>query len=329
MSPEWLPKERIRRKPILQQLQTIKKKRNRGKNWSYRDCCILIENYSEFHSIIIGSFKGIGAGAAKDAKRMKATAWDDLLNKFLADKPDDPRELIEIQNQVSNLRQKVRDYAKAKKWNLTGGGPPPEEPPSFILKLFEIVHGSSGDSLCGINSGMDSGSGLAGMDSVSGLAGMDSGSSLAVRREPTSDVDICSVSPTDSPLMEQLSSEDSASSSRHIAGRKTWVLKPPFTNYSRRSGNEAYREKAELIKQQVKLVKEHRELIAEQKVKTRLEIGLLKAQYAERGLPLPPEEAETPSRNLLNDSDEDLLDMERMASGEIPTPTRILRMNEY
>ncbi len=133
--------------------QTIKIRKHRSPAWAISDSGMLLEAYESRHRIIIGSFNSIGL----DGKAIKAKAWRDVLTDFLAQNPIVVRMSTEIQVRIKNMMAEVRTHARNIKYHKTGGGPPPPPVPSYIDRLYNIAHGDDGDSLLGIQSGMDSG----------------------------------------------------------------------------------------------------------------------------------------------------------------------------
>ncbi len=88
---------------------------------------------------------------------------------------------------------------------------------------------------------------------------------------------------------------------------------------------------------QLELIKEHRKLIQEQRVKNKLEVEYLKQKFNQKGFPIPPDDVETPSRGLLNDSNDSNENpvisplLCSMTSGPMSSPytCRELRRHEY
>lgn len=135
-------------------------RKERSKNWTTKDECLLVELYEKYHDVIIGKFSGPGQGQGNSAKK-KEDAWKSLADEYNVSPVDHKRDLEEIITKIGNLKNLVRKYAtELKKWK-TGGGPKPKDPPSSILKMYDIVFGSTGDSLVGIGSGVESGGGTA------------------------------------------------------------------------------------------------------------------------------------------------------------------------
>ncbi len=319
-------------------------KKKRSFNWSDKDSCVLVEYYAEIHQTICGSFHGIGAGAITGARQMKAKAWTELLKRFTVQNPDKHRTLDEIKNRITNIKDKVRLYAKAVKFNLTGGGPKPEVPPAYVEKMYHIVYGSSGDSVDGIKSRVESGAHSA--ESI-----MEDETAAAAKR--IDDILTTSDDAQGEQANETFPHERNASSEtspnefppavpqqeKPRSGVKRFRYSSAGSSMGFHFQQEflLQRQQAKLVEKQLLLVQEHRNLIAKQDYKTDLGILLVSQQLKERGIQ-PPQpnyatEVETPSR-LLNQSlgDDSVFGDSRalnLLNSNIPTGSRVLEPINY
>lgn len=113
-------------------------------NFSLKDSCILVTNYRNYHKCVIGRFSGC------KSREIKRKAWISLHSDFLKDAPDVvDRSVDNVKDRIENIKSLARKYAAALKYHETGGGPPPTTPPAFVIEMYEIVHGETGDSLRG------------------------------------------------------------------------------------------------------------------------------------------------------------------------------------
>lgn len=131
-------------------------KKKRSPNWSTKDSCLLVEIYERYHEIIVGQFQGRVL-----TKKKKDEAWKKMEDEFNGSPIDFKRSLEEIKSRIENMKKLARELATAMRKYETGGGPKPKDPESFIQKMYDIIFGTSGDSLVGIGSGMESGAGTA------------------------------------------------------------------------------------------------------------------------------------------------------------------------
>lgn len=129
-------------------------RKKRSRNWTTKDANLLVEVYESFHPTIIGKL------TKRLTAKMKEEAWTDLTKDFNS-LVDAKRDIDEIKYKISNTKNDTRKYATALCRRKTGGGPKPPDPDAPIAKMYEIIYGSSGDSLAGIGSGMESGAGTA------------------------------------------------------------------------------------------------------------------------------------------------------------------------
>ena len=80
------------------------------------------------------------------------------MQRYNASNVDVKRDLKSIQDRIKNCKDQARKFGSKVRLNKTGGGPAPSEEPVFIMKMFDIISGRSGDSVRGIGSGIESSS---------------------------------------------------------------------------------------------------------------------------------------------------------------------------
>ncbi|XP_065640649.1 uncharacterized protein LOC136073188 [Hydra vulgaris] len=142
-------------------------KKPRNANWSKKDACILVELYEPYHAVIVGAF------SSTTNVTSKSESWQKLHLKFNNAGVDDKRSETEIQNKISNIKDDTRKYGALIRKHKTGGGPPVNEAPLFVQKMFDIMFGSTGDSLIGIQSGVESGTGTSNLQPINLNSGND------------------------------------------------------------------------------------------------------------------------------------------------------------
>ena len=80
------------------------------------------------------------------------------MQQYNASNVDVKRDLKSIQDRIKNCKDQAGKFGSKVRLNKTGGGPAPSEEPVFIMKMFDIISGRSGDSVRGIGSGIESSS---------------------------------------------------------------------------------------------------------------------------------------------------------------------------
>ena len=159
---------------------------------------------------------------------------------------DCKRERLELENKLSNLKDKAREFASALRKSTTGGGPKPEDPDETVIKMFDVIHGSSGDCLVGIGSRVES------------AAGISASISIEEYPEGREDMAIDRFDPSDTALSTEESQPQPGIGKKSVAGKSMY-------EYRKSSGKSCANAVAELqkslLEEQVLLVRANRELM--------------------------------------------------------------------
>lgn len=234
--------------------KTIKKKCN----FSIKDSCSLVTLYRKYHTTIIGKF------SAKNSREAKKIAWENLHTDFLKDGPDfTERSVDNIRDKIENIKSLARKYSNALKYHETGGGPPPDVPSGFVLQMYDIVHGSSGDSLRGIGSGMESSS-----CSVTGKENQPPSDAGMLPLPSVHSFDTFEVTATTSAAVVQ---HDSAENNDSVSSVEACSSPIPAKRLRQHETSDQNLTTAMLQQEQWLLVGENRELVAEQRKLTELQ----------------------------------------------------------